>query len=275
MKFESNLAWRDAVSAISANRDVLLPLAGVFFLLPAVAQSFFFSEIQTQILSTMGDQEAMQALVEEGMGGFMTFAFLAGLVQLVGYLAMLALLTDRARPTVGQALMDGLKSLPTLFGALLLFVVGYVVAMLLVAAVASALGSGAVSAILIVALVAVIFYAMIKFSLTMAVVVIERQLNPITALQRSWQLTEGNSFRLALFYFLLMIAYFVITLIVSILVVGLVSIADSGGRITMLAAGIVSGVVAAVAGVVMIAILSAIHRQLAGPSAEAVSETFE
>jgi hypothetical protein len=39
--------------------------------------------------------------------------------------------------------------------------------------------------------------------------------------------------------------------------------------------GLISGVVGAVFGVVAMAIVAATYRQLAGPSAEAVRETFE
>ena len=37
MKLDSSLAWKQANAAISANREVLLALAGVFFLLPRLA----------------------------------------------------------------------------------------------------------------------------------------------------------------------------------------------------------------------------------------------
>ena len=39
MTFDSNRAWKEASGAISANRDVVLALAGVFFLLPGLVSA--------------------------------------------------------------------------------------------------------------------------------------------------------------------------------------------------------------------------------------------
>jgi len=36
MKFDGNLVWQQASAAVSANREVVLALAGVFFMLPAL-----------------------------------------------------------------------------------------------------------------------------------------------------------------------------------------------------------------------------------------------
>ena len=44
MRFDSNQAWKDAASAVSANRDVLLALAGVFFVLPSFAFTLLYPQ---------------------------------------------------------------------------------------------------------------------------------------------------------------------------------------------------------------------------------------
>ncbi|MFD2135472.1 hypothetical protein ACFSLT_10020 [Novosphingobium resinovorum] len=41
MKFDSSRAWSQASQAVSANREVVLALAGVFFLLPQLMFSIF------------------------------------------------------------------------------------------------------------------------------------------------------------------------------------------------------------------------------------------
>ena len=41
MKFDSNGAWLDAMAAVRANRQVLLAVAGVFFLLPTLLSTVF------------------------------------------------------------------------------------------------------------------------------------------------------------------------------------------------------------------------------------------
>ncbi|MCB2060745.1 MAG: glycerophosphoryl diester phosphodiesterase membrane domain-containing protein [Novosphingobium sp.] len=280
MKFDGNKAWQDAIAAVSANRSVLFPVAGVFFLIPAIVQAFFFSDLQAQVLSNFGNAEAISAAMQGHLASFFLVGLLSGVAQLIGYLAVLALLTDRTRPTVGEALLIGVKSLPTLIGASLLFVLGYVLLSIVYGAIAGAIvsltGSTASAAVLTILLLAVMFYTMIKLSLTLPVVIIERVMNPVSALLRSWRLTKGNSFRLGLFYFLLMLAYLVIAIVVGMILMGVLTLlGGTTGKMGILLAATVSGAIGAVASVLLIGILASIHRQLAGPSATVVSETFE
>jgi len=279
MTFDFSKTWQDALSAVSANRDVMFPVAGVFFLIPAVAQAFFMSDLQAQIFANLMNPEAMEAAMEGQMGTFVGFSFLAGLVQLVGYLALMALLTDRTRPTVGDALFIAVRSLPTLIGAVVLFVVGYVavaaIFSLLAGGLVAATGSTAIGAIPILGLIAFIFYFVVKLSLTLPVVVIERVMNPVTALLRSWQLTKGNSVRLFLFYLLLTIAYIVIAVVFMLAVMAPLALVGDIGKAGLVIAGLLSGIIGAITGVLFAAILASIHRQLAGPSTESVSSTFE
>lgn len=279
MQFESNRAWQDAVTAVSANRDVLLPVAGVFFLIPAVAQSFFLSDVQTKIVSDFGNPKVFENLSSEQMTGLFGFGFVAFVAQLVGYLALLALLTDRTRPTVGEALGIALRALPTLIGAALLFVAAYLGATALLAAVVGAIaavtGSAAVGAVLVIMFVAGLFYTMVKLSLTLPVVVIEGMYRPVTAMKRSWALTKGNSVRLALFYVLLFIAYAMLAIVTGMILMGLLSAISGLETLNLLLAGVISGVISAVAGVVFAGILASIHRQLSGDTPEAIGKTFE
>ena len=124
----------------------------------------------------------------------------------------------------------------------------------------------------IVAVVALL-YLVTKFSLTPPVIAIERVLNPVAALQRSWQLTKGNSLRLFLFYLLLIIALIVVSIVVGFVValVGVIGGPDGGLIVT----GVLNGLFNMLFLAVFLAVLAAAHRQLAGPSGEAIGETFE
>ena len=104
-------------------------------------------------------------------------------------------------------------------------------------------------------------------------IAIERETNPLTALGRSWRLTKGNSVRLFFFMVLLLIAIVVIGGVVS-MVVGLV-FALFGATAALIGQAIVSGLLNAIWVVLFLAVLAAIHHQLAGPSTETVRETFE
>lgn len=279
MKFDSNRAWQEAVASVSANRDVLFAVAGVFFLLPAIVSTLFLSDVQTALLANLGNPEAAEQVMEGHMGAFLTIGLGTAIVQLIGYLALLALLTDRQRPTVGQAIMTGIRSLPSLLAATILFVAGYVMLAAIYGMVATALGAAlglpALTFTLLVLFLALIVYVTVKFSLTLPVIIIERVMNPVTALMRSWHLTAGNSLRLFVFYLLLFLAYFAISLVAALAFMSVFSLAGDAGTMSLLFAGVVSGLIGAVASVLFTAILAAIHRQLAGPSPSTISQTFD
>ncbi|GAM05589.1 hypothetical protein [Novosphingobium sp. MBES04] len=68
MQFDSNLAWNEAVARVRANRDVLMALAGVFFLLPALLSSVFLADIQQQMMELAQDSEGLEALISANLG---------------------------------------------------------------------------------------------------------------------------------------------------------------------------------------------------------------
>ena len=279
MKFDSNRAWREASAAASANREVLLAVAGVFFLLPGLASVLFLSDFQADMMANFGNPAAAERIMKGMTGPVVGFGLVSFLLQAIGYLAMLALLTDRARPTVGEAIRSAIKALPSVIGAALLFFVGYMMAIVAFAVLAGAMSSvagfGAVAVLLVVLLIGGVFYAMVKLSLVLPVIVIDRVHNPMAALVRSWQLTRGNSLRLLAFYLLLGLAYLVIVMVVGMVSMALAALIAGQGKVSMVIGGVVSGVVGAAASALFTAILAAIHRQLAGPSAEAIGATFD
>lgn len=279
MKFDSNLAWREASAATSANREVLLAVAGVFFLLPGLASVLFLSDFQADMMANFGNPAAAERIMQGMTGPVVGFGLISFLLQAIGYLAMLALLTDRTRPTVGEAIGAAIKALPVVIGAALLFFFGYMFATVIMAVLAGALsqvtGLGAVVALLVTVLIGGVVFAGVKLSLVLPVIVIERVHNPAAALVRSWRLTSGNTLRLLAFYLLLGLAYLVVAMVVGMVAMALATLIAGQGKVAMLIGGMVTGVVGAAASALFTAILAAIHRQLAGPSAEAIGATFD
>jgi hypothetical protein len=279
MHFDSNRAWNEGVALVSANREVLLAVAGVFFLLPGLASVLFFSDFQNQLMTNLGNRGATERLIEGMALPLLGFAVVSFFAQAVGNLAMLDLITNRARPTVAEAIGNGIRAMPTVIGAALLFFAGYMAAALVLGVIAGGLGA-ATGLKAFVALVVVLFiigmvYVLVKLSLILPVIAVEKIRNPAAALQRAWRLTRGNSARLFLFYLLLMIAYFVILMIVSMVAMGLAGLIAGQGMVSLLIGGLVSGIAGAVASALLVAVLAAIHRQLAGPGASAIGETFD
>ena len=279
MNFDSSRAWRDAMALVQANREVLIAVAGVFFLLPGIASALFLTDYQNNLMANIGNSAAVRQLMEGNVGKVMSFGLISLLLQSVGHMAMLALLTDRTRPTVGQALGIAVRAFPTLAATILIVFAGYLLGALIYAVFAGVLGVatgiGMLTFVLILLLAGVMVYVMVKLSLTMPVIVIEKVLNPFAALTRSWRLTRGNSFRLFLFYLLLVLVYLVIATVFGGGIMLIATLAAGEGTLSLVVTALVSGLFGAAASLLITAILAAIHRQLAGPSAESLGATFD
>ena len=207
MKFDSNLAWRQATDSISANRHVLVPLAGVFFLLPSLAFSMFFPQPQPAAGMT---EEQMLVMMSAYYTSALPFLFPVMLLQAGCMLTILTLFTDRNRPTVGEAIRAGFTGTLTYIAAQILFglALGLGVGSLL--AIGSLTGSTGITAIFVVIALMLAGWAAIRTSLVAPVVAVEKQRNPVGALLRSWVLTRGHGGRLGLFYMLVIVVFIVV-----------------------------------------------------------------
>ena len=117
MEFDSSRAWGDATETVSANREVLLPLAGVFLVLPSFAMAVM--RPQPQVIAGASPR-AVFAQLSEYFSQILPFYVMLALASLIGTLAILALFTDATRPTVGEAIRQGARALLVVFGAQLL-----------------------------------------------------------------------------------------------------------------------------------------------------------
>ncbi|WP_338241299.1 hypothetical protein [Aurantiacibacter hainanensis] len=275
-KLDLERAWNRATALISANRDVILVVAGVFFFLPNVISTLLLpsGESLAMQMDAQGDQPdpaEMMALFVDYFGQSWWIYLLLGLVQAVGVLGLLALLTDRSRPTVGEALGFGAKALLPYIIAQLLIGLALMLAPILLIFLGAAVNPGVAVILGFVGLILAI-YLWVKFSLLSPVIAIDRIMNPVAALRRSWRLTKGNSLRLFALYFLLIIAVFVLSLVAS-MVFALFTVL--GETIGLFAAAIGGGLISMAFTTVMLAVLAAVHRQLSGGTAESARETFE
>lgn len=268
-KLDSNAAWKEASGQVSANRDVFLALAGVFFVVPSLALTVIGGEPEM----TPGMQgEAMMAAITKFYTDAWWLILASSVLQVIGVLAILTLMRDRSRPTVGQAIRSGLSGLLPYLGAQLLFAlaVGLIggIAIGVAAAVAPALA--AVGALL---LFVVAVFIGVRLILVAPVIAVEGQRNPLAAMQRSWRLTKGQFWRIFGFLALVMILFLVVLGVVMLLVGVVLAILTSGETQRVLAA-VVSSALTALVATYVIGILAAIHRQLAGPGTAGLAETF-
>jgi hypothetical protein len=276
MKFDMGRAWSDAVALLSANRQVVLIVAGVFFFLPYLALMLLMpdqiAEMQSAGASTGGaDPQVAFNAVMEFYGSIWWALVLMAVIQGIGMLGLITLLTDRARPTVGQALASGAKAFLPYLGTQILQMI-LLALIVLVPITIGALISPVVAVLLgLVAAVGAI-YVMTKLSMTIPVIAIDRVMNPVRAMTRSWRLTKGNSVRLFFFYVLLFVVMLVITLVLA-SITGLLSVfsAREGSAII---GGVINGLMNMIVVTLLLAILAAVHRQLSGDTPEQLSETF-
>ena len=125
--FDANAAWKRATAVIAANRDTLLVMAGLFFLLPQLIVDF----VMPQPPEGLQGEAAGEALI--AIYARWWPLMLAGLVaQGAGLLAVIALIANRDRPTVRESMAQGLKALPTLIAAQLVVGAGVGLGMLLI-----------------------------------------------------------------------------------------------------------------------------------------------
>ena len=275
MKFDMSRAWNDAVAMIGRNREVLMIVAGLFFFVPTVLTTFVTPEMAQPPADADPERvfEAMMQQISTLYADYWWLFLLGAIIQGIGTLALLALLSDSTRPTLGEAIKTGAMGfLPYILASLLLGLLVIAVGAALVGL--PAMVHPALGAIGGIAALVAIIYMIVKFSLLAPAIGVERIFNPIAALHRSWRLTKGNSLRLFLFYILLLIVYLVISAILA-AIIGLVVAAAGTGAVSLAVQSVLAGILGAAVTVVMVAVLAAVHRQMAGPSSASVSETFD
>ena len=271
MTFDSNRAWQQATAAIRANREVLFALSGVFFLLPSLAFALLFP--QPTPPAGMDEQAAASFLLQY-YGASVPYMIPVTVLQAGGTLALLTLLTDRRRPTVGDAIRTGFVALlPYLASQLLL---GLAAGMLggLALTLAALTGSKGVVGLALLLAMGALLYIAVRTSLSAPVIAVDGVRNPIAALSRSWRLTQGSVMRIMVFYALILLA-FAVVLSVVLTLSGLLLALVLPAKL----AGIVSAVLSAALGAGMaltfVAVLAAVHAQLAGEPADTVTSAFD
>ncbi|MEO6151845.1 MAG: hypothetical protein ABIT09_01125 [Croceibacterium sp.] len=278
MQFDMNRTWSQAMAMVRANFQLLALIAGIFMLLPSLALVVAMPQL-FELAMPGANPEAAQARIQSMLPGFFGAMMGLMLVSLIGYAAMVALMGPE-RPTVGAAIGRAIRALPSLIGAFLLFLVGYIAAALvagivlgLLAKVLSlAVGTGGASALTVIVLILGVGYVFTRLSLLLPVVVLEGARNPFKGFARSWRLTRPARWRIYGFFVLLLIAYAVIFLVLTLAMTALGAAAGGSGTFLF---GIVTGIIGMLAAMLISALLVSMHDQLGGAGSPSVAETFE
>lgn len=269
MKFDSNRGWQGTVANVAANREVLFALAGVFLVLPSFAFSLFYPQpAATAGMTTAQAAQIMQAYYVQAMPALMPVSVL----QILGMMAMIILMTDRARPTVGQAIRAGARNVLPFIAVQLLIGLSLGLAAITLLVIATLIGNGVVLGMVYGLIITLCVYVGVRTLLAAPVIAAEGVRNPLKALARSWALTGASAGRIAAFLVLLALAMIVVAILIM-GAIGLILAMIAGGDTARVIAALVSSVVVAVMMVYFGAAVVAIHRQLAGPAADPVRST--
>lgn len=272
MTFDMNRTWAQSLAMVRANWQYLSLIAGVFFLLPNLVLVIAMPDMMGMLIGPGGDPDQMAEQLAAQMGPLMLVVLVAALFSMLGYGAMVALLGP-SRPTVGEALAAAWRAFPVLLGTLAVGIIGYSAVVILGAlavgligaVLAMVVGQAVAATIGVIVLIAVLFALALRFVLVVPAVMLEGERNPLSAFKRSWHLTRSARRRLVTFFFLLMIAYLVISMLLF-SVVGLFG--------NLFVTGLINGVAGAAVAVVLTAILVSLWEQLSG-NAQAAASAFE
>ena len=273
MKFVMEKAWDETVSLLKGNMGLLATVAGLLVFLPAVAIGLLFPiEVTGQ---EPADDATIEQILEMMAAQFSDMGWIILVTSLLsGFasLAMMALLRRRAAPTVGQAISEAAGMLPTYLATIILqmfiiFGIGY-----LLVGVPYQMGAPGWMVLGILILLPVWMYLFVKFSVSVAAIVIDGVRNPVEALRRSWSLTKGNSFRIFFFFLLIGLAAAIVLAILSFAVGAVLSLLPAA--IETIGTVLFDGAINLVAAVFGAALTVAIHaqlRRLREPPVEAAS----
>lgn len=270
-RLDSSIAWKTATRLVATNRDVLMAIAGVFFLLPALAFSIFVPEPQMAPGTPPGE---MMEIMAEAWTSSLPLLIIVTLLQMAGTVTMLIVMTDPARPTVAQAIARGFKALGPYVLAQIIVGGGLAMAFLVLVSAAALTGVQAIGVVVIVAAFLAMAWCSLRMALVAPVLAIEAERNPVQALRRSWALTQGNSGRLLTFFALAFLVFLVIYGL-AMMLVGVVLVLTTGGEVQRVLTAAVSSAITAAALVYFIAMLAAVYRQMAGEPTAEITSVFD
>ncbi|WP_414903217.1 hypothetical protein ACMT1E_07725 [Sphingomonas flavalba] len=232
MRLDTGKAWNDAVALGRNHAELLLAIAGMFLLLPALLLELFAPMPAGGALA-----ERLTAYMELHGGKL----FLAALVTSYGQATIFALLLDANRPTVAEALREGLRRLPW-----------FVVLNLLV----GMIWLGGFLLFIIPGL-----YLVGRLALAQPALVSGRLSDPMEALRRAWRLSDGNGWRiLALLALVRVLGTLIVT--AAVWTLGAVVLLLAKGPVAAFLLALVDASFGAAVSVVLLLVDAAIFRQL-------------
>ncbi|MEZ5709057.1 MAG: hypothetical protein R3E02_06705 [Blastomonas sp.] len=252
MKFDMSRAWNEAMQLLRSNQALILPVAGVFLFLPSALLGYLLPQ---PAIDGEAGFESMIAVLTEWFSANSGWFILVGIAALIGQLGVLALLLRRdGGVSVGDALKAALVALIPAFLANML--------------------TSIVTSIGFLLLIVPGLYLIGRFWLVPSAIIAERIGNPLAAIQRSWELTRDNGWRLFGFLILVSIVGGIITGLTN-GVFGAIFGFVLPINAALLLSALVESALGAVLALVIAAMAAASYLQLSNAPPSGLSQTFE
>ncbi len=191
---DSNAAWHSARRMVSANRDVLVAIAGVFFLMPGLLGNLV---LPVPLLNGGMNQQQLTEAITRFYTSAAPIMLVLSLPMLVGYLTVLAILLDRDRPTVASAIGIGVRLLPSYLAAQML--TGMALSLLWLAVVAGLTVFMPAGFATVISLI-VMIYPLVRIVLIGPEMVAQRIRNPLRAIAAGLSRTRGKLLGILLYF---------------------------------------------------------------------------
>jgi hypothetical protein len=241
MSFSYTKVWEETVRTLRANGSLLVAVAGVFIFLPTLVAAYLAPAPQTQTMQAIGDYYS------ENFGVLL----IAQLISFIGNLAVLTLVLDERRPTVGGSIGAAFAMLPAYF---------------LVSLISGLMILGGLLLLIVPGL-----YLVGRLAATGPALVAEGRRNPFDIIGRSFALTKGRGWAVLGLIALVFIAFWVLTMAVTVVVGSIFLVIDrvSGGGIGAFLVLILTSATTAAFNTVLMVLVASLYRSLVGAGTQA------
>lgn len=231
-------AWADAVALLNAHREAVVAIAGFFLFAVGWATAYLVPQIDMQGAETL---QQMATIVQNYFAANWTYIVPATIIGSYGGFVIYVLLSGQNLPKVGDALTIGLlRFLP------------YFIASLLVSWL-TALG--------FVALVIPGLYLFARFATLPAAMAADSKLGIFGGIKQSWTATDKIGWRTFVLLFVVAAVSWLLMNVLNLLI-GIVCAAIAGPEGIKLVETFFAALFSTVQGVIIIALVTAIYRQL-------------
>lgn len=243
-RFSPSAGWDEVRQLVGREMQLLVAIAGVFFLLPGLVLSFMLPPIED-----ISRLDAVVAVLQP----YLPLIFLISLIQMVGQLAIWSLVMADGRQTVGEAIKAGLLFLPFYF--------------------LINLSSNIIVGLGLLLFIVPGLYLATRLAPIGVIAIVENIRNPITAIQRSFAVTKDNALPVFAFILIVGVVYFLISLVCSLVfgnVFALFGLDMGMGGTGAAVLAVISGLVSAAGTTVFTLMAVVIYRQLTNSSTPSV-----